>query len=263
MSQVCHLLRCFPLFLFTSFAHCNTLFLYVRIYRWAHADSAFSLPHITCRLCLIYRNVTSGQLVTWFCCNILYLSTGDASFNHHHHHHRDRSRLFQAPSTVCPRSVELSTALDSLLSLFLHRDLAARNCLITSRLDIKISCPALSRDSYSAEYSDHHNRKVPLRWTPAEALFEDEWSTKSDVYSFAVLAWEVFSRGQLPHSERTDAEVLTLLRSGELRWTSPAELTTPALAQLLERCWQRSPRDRPSFGEVAVRIGEIFVDSNV
>lgn len=145
---------------------------------------------------------------------------------------------------------------------FTHRDLAARNCLITSRVDIKVSCPALCRDSYVAEYAMHQNRSVPIRWTPGEALFEDEWSTKSDVYSFAVLAWEVFTQGLLPHADKDDATVLRLLKSSELRWTAPASAPTP-FAELLDRCWQRSPRDRPSFSEVAVRIGEIFVDSNV
>ncbi|KAL1485994.1 hypothetical protein MTO96_031585 [Rhipicephalus appendiculatus] len=145
---------------------------------------------------------------------------------------------------------------------FTHRDLAARNCLITSRLDIKVSCPALCRDSYAAEYTMHQNRSVPIRWTPSEALFEDEWSTKSDVYSFAVLAWEVFTQGLLPHADKDDATVLRLLKSSELRWTAPASAPMP-FADLLDRCWQRSPRDRPSFSEVAVRIGEIFVDSNV
>ncbi|KAK8786259.1 hypothetical protein V5799_023966 [Amblyomma americanum] len=145
---------------------------------------------------------------------------------------------------------------------FTHRDLAARNCLITSRLDIKVSCPALCRDSYAAEYAQHQNRSVPIRWTPGEALFEDEWSTKSDVYSFGVLAWEVFTQGLLPQGDKDDATVLRLLKTYELRWTSPASVPTP-FAELLNRCWQRSPRDRPTFSEVAVRIGEIFVDSNV
>lgn len=145
---------------------------------------------------------------------------------------------------------------------FTHRDLAARNCLITSRLDIKVSCPALCRDSYAAEYAQHQNRSVPIRWTPSEALFEDEWSTKSDVYSFGVLAWEVFTQGLLPQGDKDDATVLRLLKTCELRWTSPASVPIP-FADLLNRCWQRSPRDRPTFSEVATRIGEIFVDSNV
>ncbi|CAN8000558.1 unnamed protein product, partial [Ixodes hexagonus] len=145
---------------------------------------------------------------------------------------------------------------------FTHRDLAARNCLVTSRLDVKVGCPALSRDSYANEYAVHRNRSVPIRWTPAEALFEDEWSTKSDVYSFAVLAWEVFSQGALPQGDKDDAAVLKMLRGAELRWSAPENVPV-AFVELLNRCWQRSPRDRPAFGEVAQRIGEIFVDSNV
>jgi serine/threonine protein kinase len=34
---------------------------------------------------------------------------------------------------------------------FVHKDLATRNCLITSKLDIKISSTSLSKDTYSVE----------------------------------------------------------------------------------------------------------------
>ncbi|XP_037080569.1 inactive tyrosine-protein kinase 7-like [Pollicipes pollicipes] len=90
---------------------------------------------------------------------------------------------------------------------FVHKDLAARNCLITSRLEVKISCGRLSRDTYSREYCRMRGQLLPLRWLPAEAALEDDFSARSDVWAWAVLCWEVFCQGELPHAALSDEQV--------------------------------------------------------
>lgn len=44
---------------------------------------------------------------------------------------------------------------------------------------------------------------------PPEAVLEDEFSTKSDVWSFGVLMWEIFMHGEMPYTPLADDEVLT------------------------------------------------------
>lgn len=39
-----------------------------------------------------------------------------------------------------------------------HKDIAARNCLITSKLQVKLAAPALTRDAYQAEYCTYRNQ---------------------------------------------------------------------------------------------------------
>lgn len=96
---------------------------------------------------------------------------------------------------------------------------------------------------------------IPVRWMPLEAVAEDDYSCKSDVYSFAVTVWEIFSRGELPHSKLTDREVLAALEAGGLRLR--AQKSMPAsLRTLLDTCWQASPRDRPTFSQVAVALSD-------
>ncbi len=59
-----------------------------------------------------------------------------------------------------------------------------------------------------SEYYQYRQSWIPLRWLPSEAVFEDDFSTKTDVWSFGVLMWEVFSFGELPYADLTDDKVL-------------------------------------------------------
>ena len=65
-------------------------------------------------------------------------------------------------------------------------------------------CVLLSRSEY------YHFRQawVPLRWMSPEAILEGDFSTKSDVWAFGVLMWEVFTHGEMPHGGQADDEVL-------------------------------------------------------
>lgn len=49
---------------------------------------------------------------------------------------------------------------------------------------------------------------MPLRWMSPEAILEGDFSTKSDVWAFGVLMWEVFTHGEMPHGGQADDEVL-------------------------------------------------------
>lgn len=59
-----------------------------------------------------------------------------------------------------------------------------------------------------SEYYHYRQVWIPLRWMPTEAVFENDFSTKSDVWAFGVLMWEVFNHGELPYTKLSDNEVL-------------------------------------------------------
>ncbi|XP_017889172.1 tyrosine-protein kinase-like otk [Ceratina calcarata] len=141
-----------------------------------------------------------------------------------------------------------------------HKDIAARNCLIASNLTIKISLPCMTKEPYQQEYTKHRNQVIPLRWLPYEAVYEDEFSTKSDVYSFSCLVWEMFHQGELPFIKMNDESVLAALKAQTLVW-KPHKAAPPALQELQAQCWAKDPRERPTFDEVVSKIGEIVVDS--
>lgn len=141
-----------------------------------------------------------------------------------------------------------------------HKDIAARNCLIASNLTIKISLPCMTKEPYQQEYTKHRNQVIPLRWLPYEAVYEDEYSTKSDVYSFSCLVWEMFHQGELPFNKMNDESVLAALKAQTLAW-KPHKAAPPSLQELQAQCWANDPRERPTFDEVVSKIGEIVVDS--
>ncbi|XP_012164593.2 inactive tyrosine-protein kinase 7 isoform X1 [Bombus terrestris] len=145
-------------------------------------------------------------------------------------------------------------------SRLVHKDIAARNCLIASNLTIKISLPCMTKEPYQQEYTKHRNQVIPLRWLPYEAVYEDEYSTKSDVYSFSCLVWEMFHQGELPFIKMNDESVLAALKAQTLAW-KPHKAAPPALQELQAQCWANDPRERPTFDEVVSKIGEIVVDS--
>ncbi|XP_059479817.1 inactive tyrosine-protein kinase 7-like [Neocloeon triangulifer] len=143
-----------------------------------------------------------------------------------------------------------------------HRDLAARNVLITSSQTVKIASVGLSKDTYSHEYIKHHDIMKPVRWMPYEAVFEDDFSTKSDVWSFAVLFWEMVHAGETPQAKHPDDAVVSLLNKRELQWRPPKAAPEP-LQVILRACWSESPRDRPSFAELVSAFEAVCVDSQI
>jgi serine/threonine protein kinase len=87
-----------------------------------------------------------------------------------------------------------------------HRDLAARNCLLDNSQDsnqiiVKLSDLGLARKVYTNDaYKTNNKRSLPFKWMAPESIFHQEFTTKSDVWSFGILAFEVFSFGEDPYA---------------------------------------------------------------
>lgn len=116
---------------------------------------------------------------------------------------------------------------------YIHKDLAARNCLVASNMDVKVSYPALNKDTYSREYYKHNNTVIPLRWLAPECLSDDDYSTKSDVFAYGMLVWEMFMAAKaLPMEQLTDDEYIVQLKDHKLKWPL-AEQTPTEISGML------------------------------
>lgn len=130
---------------------------------------------------------------------------------------------------------------------FVHRDLAARNILLASRHQAKISDFGLSR-ALAADnnyYQASQGGKWPIKWYAPESFNYGTFSHASDVWSFGVTLWEMFSFGLVPFGEMKGVDVIKLIEAGE-RLTIP-EQCPENVFRCMESCWNYRPRERPTF----------------
>uniref|UniRef100_A0A8C0GVS6 Protein kinase domain-containing protein n=1 Tax=Chelonoidis abingdonii TaxID=106734 RepID=A0A8C0GVS6_CHEAB len=118
----------------------------------------------------------------------------------------------------------------------IHRDLAARNCLVGESQVVKVSDFGMSRYVLDDQYTSSTGTKFPVKWSAPEVFSYSNYSTKSDVWSFGVLMWEVFSEGKIPYENRTNAEVVEEINAG-LRLYKP-KLASKAIYELMSSCWK-------------------------
>ncbi|XP_069120897.1 discoidin domain-containing receptor 2-like isoform X1 [Argopecten irradians] len=138
-----------------------------------------------------------------------------------------------------------------------HRDLATRNCLVGTNFTIKISDFGMSRSLYSADYYRIEGRAVlPIRWMAWESILLGKFTTKSDVWSFAVTLWEVltFAKDQ-PFDNLTDEQVIE--NAGHYYRNDNKEVYLPQpsncpkeIFDLMYECWNRNECYRPSYREI-------------
>lgn len=142
---------------------------------------------------------------------------------------------------------------------FVHRDLAARNCMLDESYTVKVADFGLARDVYEKEYYSVHNKsgvKLPVKWMALESLQTHKFTTKSDVWSFGVLLWELMTRGAPPYSDVNSFDITVFLLQGR-RLLQP-EFCPDTLYNLMIDSWHPSPEHRPTFSELVSRIATIF-----
>ncbi|XP_065722020.2 tyrosine-protein kinase Fer isoform X2 [Drosophila suzukii] len=129
----------------------------------------------------------------------------------------------------------------------IHRDLAARNCLVDLEHSVKISDFGMSREEEEYIVSDGM-KQIPVKWTAPEALNFGKYTSLCDVWSYGILMWEIFSKGDTPYSGMSNSRARERIDTG---YRMPTPENTPAeMYRLMLKCWAADAESRPHFDEI-------------
>ncbi|XP_039194606.1 ephrin type-A receptor 1 isoform X4 [Crotalus tigris] len=143
---------------------------------------------------------------------------------------------------------------------YVHRDLAARNILVSQTLQCKVSDFGLSRILENDVEGTYETKggKIPIRWTAPEAIANRIFTSASDVWSFGIVMWEVFSYGDKPYGDMSNQEVMKSIEDG---YRLPPPVDCPSiLYDLMKVCWSYDRTRRPRFREIQAQL-EHFLSS--
>jgi len=168
------------------------------------------------------------------------------------------------PNKPPDQQTALSIALDTARGLIylhsrgiLHRDVKSHNILLDENLKAKVSDFGLSRVRKDAS-SLTIGIGSPL-WMAPEVWEEKSYDTKADVYSFAIVMWELMT-GQVPFSQLRPFRIGQAVTQGE-RPPLPAEADcdplTGRMCRLVRKCWDGDPTRRPDFSQVITELMEM------
>ncbi|KAL5499849.1 hypothetical protein EMCRGX_G011313 [Ephydatia muelleri] len=132
---------------------------------------------------------------------------------------------------------------------FVHRDLAARNILLTENRVCKIADFGLSRDLEDEScYVARSGAKIPIKWTAPEAINFKRYSSNSDVWSYGVVLFEIWSLGHTPFTHLSIEDTIKAVDAGKRMPPPPG--CPRAIYQLMMKCWHPDPSVRPTFTSI-------------
>eukprot|EP00602_Paraphysomonas_sp_CaronLab_P007860 CAMPEP_0185032518 /NCGR_PEP_ID=MMETSP1103-20130426/20669_1 /TAXON_ID=36769 /ORGANISM="Paraphysomonas bandaiensis, Strain Caron Lab Isolate" /LENGTH=964 /DNA_ID=CAMNT_0027568451 /DNA_START=200 /DNA_END=3094 /DNA_ORIENTATION=+ len=140
----------------------------------------------------------------------------------------------------------------------IHRDLKTHNVFITEP----------SPGKYKAKIGDWGSaRAIALTkektltqgvgtacWLAPEVIVNAHYSKESDVYAFAIVLWEVFTRQEV-YPRLNAAQIIAKVANDGLRPAMPFDCPWESL---MRKCWSHAPGDRPSFAHIMSELSTIY-----
>ncbi|XP_072256668.1 macrophage colony-stimulating factor 1 receptor isoform X2 [Pyxicephalus adspersus] len=132
----------------------------------------------------------------------------------------------------------------------IHRDVAARNVLITQGRVVKICDFGLARDiENDSNYVVKGNARLPVKWMAPESIFDCIYTVLSDVWSYGILLWEIFSLGRSPYPGIiVNRKFYKMIKEG-YKMDCP-EYAPLDIYCLMKACWDLEPTKRPTFNQI-------------
>ena len=129
-----------------------------------------------------------------------------------------------------------------------HRDLKSQNILLDRNCRAQVCDFGIAKFKERTFLTTHKAGGTPAYMAPEMFEGSSEISEKCDVFSFAVILWEM-ATVQVPWEGATPMQVIFAV--GVQKQRLPFPLNCPAaLQRLVERCWAADPCARPGFPEI-------------
>lgn len=162
----------------------------------------------------------------------------------------DSNQLIKFASDIADGMAYLNSA------KVVHRDLAARNVLLDENLTCKVTNFGLTRDIRGKDlYKKTPGGRLPVKWTAIESLLHGLYTSKSDVWSFGVVLFEIVTIGGSPYPVMESLELIDRLESG-YRMEKPHHIADELYSIMLS-CWIEDPNMRPSFAQLHTTLGQL------
>uniref|UniRef100_A0A8C1TG03 receptor protein-tyrosine kinase n=1 Tax=Cyprinus carpio TaxID=7962 RepID=A0A8C1TG03_CYPCA len=156
-------------------------------------------------------------------------------------------------------SYQVAKGMDFLTSKnCIHRDLAARNVLLTQGRVAKICDFGLARDiTRDSSYVLRGNARLPVKWMSPESLFACVYTFESDVWSYGILLWEIFSLGNTPYPGIPVGSTFYKMIQDGYRMSEP-EFAPSEVYEVMRWCWSADPLKRPTFKKLVERTEHLL-----
>ncbi|KAK7495007.1 hypothetical protein BaRGS_00013647, partial [Batillaria attramentaria] len=142
-----------------------------------------------------------------------------------------------------------------------HRDLRASNILVGLRHNVKVAGFELAQVMDGNVFRSTEGAMFPIKWTAPEAAKRYTFNTKSDVWSYGVLLYELSTYGKVPYPGMDPKQALEKVAAG-YRMPKPTgrSCCDDALYSIMCKCWDDDPDKRPSFAFLHNRFDNHYVN---
>ena len=127
---------------------------------------------------------------------------------------------------------------------------------------VKICDFGLAKDCYkSDDYVKESDGPLPIKWMAIESIRDRVFNVQTDVWSYGIFLWELFSLGSAPYPEiEVDGKFLGYLMDGN-RMDQPKYCPAYIFNNVICKCWDEEPTERPTFESLSVTIGNLLEGS--
>uniref|UniRef100_A0A3Q0SI89 Protein kinase domain-containing protein n=1 Tax=Amphilophus citrinellus TaxID=61819 RepID=A0A3Q0SI89_AMPCI len=140
----------------------------------------------------------------------------------------------------------------------IHRDLKSRNVVMTADKVLKICDFGASK---FLSHTTHMTVVGTFPWMAPEVIQSLPVSETCDTYSYGVVLWEMLTR-EVPFKGFEGLQVAWLVVEKQERLTIPTSCPA-SFAELMRKCWQAEPKERPQFKQVLATLETMANDSRL